>query len=314
MVCEQLISHNNRTRYCDNLFPNEDTEDNNRSCPSLDRRLKRDQNLERSILAKIQSNEFYHLPGYQGYIPQESYMSGYGKSEISRQVFRNPAINTKPEKLFSKVRYVRDGDAIREEERKNALEIRQRSFADRIYKPHIIVSGYTGHIPRFSEKFGKNVKDLFIDDFEDDQAVDRYAKQDFQLQKQFDKRQITEADLPNNSILHYAREAMPLIPINQNSEPYVSYEKDWTNSVYKMSNDDSDKRFISGLLIKDKPVIHDRHPIYPCHSGLTPQYMGDVPGLKFQFGGTYGSQTVNAKQHLLPKTYLLNPKKIRCYC
>lgn len=76
------------------------------------------------------------------------------------------------------------------------------SITDKIYLPDIIVSGYTGHVPTMQEKFGKNLKDLFLEaivDFEDGQTYERYINLDFKLQKLLEEGSITKQDLPRDS-------------------------------------------------------------------------------------------------------------------
>ncbi|CAF3541089.1 unnamed protein product [Rotaria sordida] len=208
--------------------------------------------------------DYYHLPGYTGKIPQESQMFGLTRSEMSRRIFNNSHIHTRPDTLFSPIIDLIDNQI---------LDIRANSsITDQIYISDIITSGYTGHIPTKQEKFGKTIKNLFLNsilDFEDDQTQKKYNKFDFKLQKLLENNSITKQDLPKDSILHYTREQIPLKQIRKYAEFYRQNEKDWNRSVYKMCNNNCEKRFISG-------------------------YQGHCPRLLNFFGETYSVLTHNA--------------------
>ncbi|CAF3402414.1 unnamed protein product [Rotaria sp. Silwood1] len=163
---------------------------------TLNQTCHNNQNLKQSCMKKKVSKNYYHLPGYTGKIPQESYMFGLTRSEMSRRIFHNSYIHTRPDTLFSPTI-----DSIDDQ----TFDIRANSsITDQIYMSDIITSGYTGHIPTIQEKFGKNMKNLFLKsiiDFENDQTEKRYYKLDFKLQKLLDDNSITKQDLPTDSMV-----------------------------------------------------------------------------------------------------------------
>ena len=123
-------------------------------------------------------------------------MFGVTRSEMSRQVFLDPNIYTRPETLFAPRidAASRTGDQIRA----------HSTITDQIYRSDMIVSGYDGHIPTMKEKFGQTGKNLFLtalSDFEDDQTREKCHRLDFQWQRSLERGVITRSNLPRDSLV-----------------------------------------------------------------------------------------------------------------
>lgn len=73
---------------------------------------------------------------------------------------------------------------------------------------------------------------------------------------------------------------MPLKPISKHAEPFQCNEKDWNTSVYKMCNNNCDKRFISGMNNVYHIWLIDR--LFKLLG-----YQGHCPRLLHRFGETY---------------------------
>ena len=170
---------------------------NNHSSITFNQLRHNNKNLQKSCTLL---KNYYHLPGYTGKIPQESQMFGLTRSEMSRRVFRNSDIYTRPDTLFSpKI------DPIDIETSKIRANL---SIKDRILMPDITISGYTGHIPTMQEKFGKTIKNLFLEsmsNFENDQKHQINMRLDFKWQQLLENKSITKQDLPRNSLVTHSK-------------------------------------------------------------------------------------------------------------
>jgi hypothetical protein len=166
------------------------------SCLSTKQESLTRMNLNSSSLVNTMSSKYYHLPGYSGKIPQESQMFGLTRSEMSRRVFQNPAIYTRPETLFS----YRLDDNVRSE-----WDTRLKSFiTDRIYTSDMRTSGYTGHVPTMYDKFGRTSQNLFLSaltDFSHNQNQEKNRRLLFEWQQQFNQGRINKENLPKNSLV-----------------------------------------------------------------------------------------------------------------
>lgn len=235
----------------------------------------------------------YHIPGYNGYIPQRKYKIGGTFSKTTHEILTDKD-NSSGNLVLRKIEPVKE----------KTPQYRSN-----------LVPGYTGYIPKGEHWFALPYV-----------TACSYAKGDHlkSLSTQAEERQ---------KILKNSLAAVPLKPAKSSADPFISKRNphkthtiDYHISGYTgflpMSRNKismgypsmtkqaiADYRqkerqqaamkqhvpFLSGPAVK--PVMK-RRVLYPTNSGMVPHYTGHIPGEKFRYGYTFGISTSEALKNM----------------
>ena len=252
-------------------------------------------------------DEPYHLPGYQGYVPQFKFRIGDTFGKTTHEILYSPervTPTTMPYRPPPEKKEPLQRATVCQDESWNKTKLHGS-----------MIPGYTGYIPRGQKYFGQRYTSACRN------AIDNFEK-----------------DLIVKQNLEHSYRMVPRKPLPQLCKPEDYPIKprafEYGTSPYKLPRGHHDRYFVSGYtgfvprsqeLIakcypqlttdaldlhkieqarvrgnpKDNVIVFERAKtappkIYVPDSGLIPNYTGHVPTMKYKFGKTFGATTYNA--------------------
>ncbi|XP_043557397.1 protein FAM166B isoform X2 [Chiloscyllium plagiosum] len=218
--------------------------------------------------APLLTLESHYIPGYAGYCPQYKYNIGQRYSKLTSKLLSDPTIAHSRQLLLQPNQDQETINDVSAEQHQSLLQ--SRKVIRKGEKPtDLMVSGYTGFIPRKKSYFSKTYRETCADavaDFEREQLRIAAKKQEMELINALQTGR-TRAQTEQEKKLLTVNYRTPLKAITNNPIPWKfdnSYKA--LTSPYFMQNKDPNKHFISG-------------------------YTGYVPRAQFLLGSSYPTLT-----------------------
>lgn len=258
------------------------------------------------VQSTLVTPEPYRVPGYLGYVPQFKFKIGgtYGKTTHNILYSPNATKTSMPYKRVDDARFI--------EPLARTNPAQQEGWNNTKLKG-TMVPGYTGYIPKGQQYFGQC-----------------YAKSCDNALQSFEKDLVAKER--NDETIKFVPRTLMSTGAS-GTYPPKARQFEYGTSPYKLPSRHPDKFFVSGytgfvprsrdLLAKSFPElthealnIHQAElenskrfgdptrrmaraktaptgALYPIKSGIIPNYTGHIPAMKFKYGRTYGSTTVN---------------------
>ncbi|XP_072353305.1 ciliary microtubule inner protein 2B [Scyliorhinus torazame] len=217
---------------------------------------------------QLMTPEPHYIPGYAGYCPQYKYTIGHCYGKLTSKLLTDPPIARSGQLLL---RPNQDQETINNmgtEQHRNLHQSHKVSKEGQKLTD-LMVSGYTGFVPRRKIYFSKTYRETCAD------AVGDFQRQQFKIAAKKHEMELinalqtgkTRAQTEQEKKLLTVNYKTPLKVITANPVPYRSlHPYKVLTSPYFMQNEDPNKHFISG-------------------------YKGHVPRVQFLLGSSYPTIT-----------------------
>uniref|UniRef100_UPI00398F8BC4 ciliary microtubule inner protein 2B n=1 Tax=Pristiophorus japonicus TaxID=55135 RepID=UPI00398F8BC4 len=231
----------------------------------------------------LMTRDPHYIPGYAGYCPQYKYSVGQCYGKLTSKLLTDPGIARSGQLLLQPNQYQETNNNVGTKQHQNLLQSQKASRKGQKLTD-LMVSGYTGFVPRNKIYFSKNYTETCADaiaEFEREQLKIASKKQEMELINALQTGK-TRAQTEQEKKLLTVNYRTPLTATSTNPVPYyISHSYKVLTSPYLMENEDPDKHFISG-------------------------YKGHVPRARFLLGTNYPTITNCA---LIEFNQMLNKSK-----
>ncbi|XP_078414429.1 ciliary microtubule inner protein 2B [Cetorhinus maximus] len=231
----------------------------------------------------LMTPEPHYIPGYAGYCPQYKYSVGQSYGKLTSKLLTDPAIARSGQLLLQPNQ---DQEIINNMGPEQHQNLHQNHKVSRKSQKltDLMVSGYTGFVPRRNIYFSKTYRETCTDavsDFEREQLKIASKKQEMELINALQTGK-ARAQTEQEKKLLTVNYRTPLKAITTNPVPYHSlHSYKLLTSPYFMQNEDPNKHFMSG-------------------------YKGHVPRARFLLGTSFPTLTHSA---LIEFSQMVNKSK-----